>query len=196
MADICTDLCTGCIDKVDIPNCGDTDLGKSVVKIFIQKNEGAAFIDYPDLALEASWITKMAITDYNVCDDRIISIGDLHEGTVPDADQATETAPYGGDELVNMTNSAVWKIKRFDPALVATIDKLRCLGSVNFWFLTNRLYLFGGITGYTNTSIKWGNYAIESFDARSGANCVATWVGKQQYLPIYADFLKTISNPS
>lgn len=196
MTDICTSLCTGCIPKVDIPNCGDIDLGKAVVKIFVQKVAGTGFSTYADLALQSEWQTKLAIADYGDCDDRIVAIGNLHDGQVPQAEQATEKAPYGGEELVNMNNTATWKIKRFNAALVAIIDKLRCIDTYNFWFLTNKGYLFGGLTGYQNTSIQWGNYAIEGFDTKSGAYCTATWEDKQVYLPVSASFLADLTNPA
>lgn len=196
MTDFCSSLCTGCIGKVDIPNCGDTDLGKAIVKIFIQKTGGSGFLDYDDLVLESSWQTKLAIADYNDCEERIVSIGFLHDGAVPDADQTTQTAPFGGDELTNMKSTATWKIKRYDADLIETIDKLRCLNAVNFWYLTDKLYLFGGVDGYTNASIAWGNYSIEGYDNRSGSNHTATWTGIQQHKPVLATFLKNISNPS
>jgi len=193
---ICTALCDGCIPKVAIPNCGDIDLGKSLVKIFIQKTSGSGFTNYTNLASQAEWQTKLAIADYGDCDDRIVAIGDLHDGMVPQAEQATEVAPYGGQELINMNNTATWKIKRFNADLVATIDKLRCIDTYNFWFLTNKYYLFGGVNGYQNTSIQWSNYAIEGYDTKSGSYCTASWEDKQVYKPVLTTFLADLTNPS
>ena len=196
MTDFCSALCTGCIDKIEIPNCGDTDLGKAIVKIFIQKVSGTGFDDEADLSLEASWQSKMAIADYGDCDDRIVSIGFLHDGVIPDGDQATIIAPFGGQELINMTNTVTFKIKRYNANLIEAIDKLRCLNAVNFWFLTDKLYLFGGLKGYTNASIAWGNYAMEGFDNKSGSNNTVTWTGIQQHKPVLNTFLEDMTNPS
>lgn len=188
--------CDTGINRVNIPNCGDVDFGQKIVKIFIARMDAADFTDVTDLATEATWTTKLAINPTAVTyANRIVAIGDLHNGLKPAVDAEMEEAPYGGDELVSRKHKVTFDIKRWNAALVDSINNLRCRDQYKMWMLTNTGWLFGGVTGYENTSINWGGLEFNGIgNGKSKSSNAMSWYAKDDSKPVQTTFLKEATN--
>src|SRR3990172_246546 len=100
--------CSDGICNVVIP-CKGTDFGKKIVKIFIARPDAADFASEVSLATQADWTTRLAISCTGATKvDRIIAIGDLHDGLKPAEETSTEEAPYGGDELTDIKSTVTF----------------------------------------------------------------------------------------
>ena len=194
---VCDDLdCDGGICDVVIPQCTGDDFGQEVVKIFVAKSEAADFASVIDLATEATWDTKLGYdcTGANK-NDRVVAIGDLYDGVIPEAERETQAAPYGVIEEVQRTRTLNFNIKRWDTALIDDINQIKCRASVKFWYLTDTGWLFGGVTGFENASIMWGD--VEHNGPGGGkvkSTNVVTWKKLDLTVPVYAPFLKSKVN--
>jgi hypothetical protein len=189
--------CTNGIGDTVIPNCGDVDYGKKIVKVFLMKTTGAGFPDVSSLIVESNWTTRMgyAATGANSV-DRIVALGDLHVGIKPAAEVETEEAPYGGDELVARKHSITFEIKRWNAALITAINNLRCIDQYNFWYLTETGYLFGGIAGYPSASFVWGGLEHAGIgQGKSKSTNAVSWYSKDDSIGYLTTFLKTKTNP-
>ena len=146
--------CDEGVPDVVIPNCGDIDFGQKIVKIFIARDDADnLFADTTELATEAEWDSRLAISATGAtAKDRIVAIGNLHQGLKPPTEDETEEGPYGGLELVTRTHTATFEIKRWNTALITAVNLVRCRDSYRLWYLTNTGFLFGDITGFEDTS--------------------------------------------
>ena len=195
---VCDDSdCNDGICDVIIPQCSGLNYGQKIVKIFIAKNEAADFDDVAALATESEWDDRLDISCTGASkNDRIVAIGDLYDGLKPAEATETEEGPYGQTELVNIIDTITFDIKRWDDNLIDSINMLRCLASVKFWYLTETGYLFGGITGFTNASIVWGHLQHNGTgQGKTKSSNTITWKAIDQSVPVLATFLKTKQNP-
>jgi len=189
--------CTTGIGNVVIPNCGDVDFGQKIVKVFVARPDAANFADLTALATLSVWTTK---TGYSPSDptngvNRIVVIGDVHNGLKPATENETEEAPYGGDELVSRKHTASFDIKRWNTALITSINQLRCRDEYKVWVLTNTGWLFGGVTGFEGASIELGGLEFNGFGNGKGkSGNKITWRAKDDSVPVYLPTLKTITN--
>lgn len=194
---VCDTLdCDGGICNVVIPQCVGDDFGQEIVKIFVAKNEAADFASLVDLATIGTWQTKLGYdcTGANK-NDRIVVIGNLYDGVKPPSENETQPAPYGVTELVQSTHTITFAIKRWDADLIDAINDIRCRNSVKFWYLTDTGWLFGGTTGYENSSIVWGH--IEHNGPGGGkvkSSNTITWKGIDQSVPVYIPTLASETN--
>ena len=188
--------CNGGLPNVVIPNCGDVDFGQSIVKIFVAKMEATGFLDETTLATQSAWATRLAYPTSGATNtDRIVAIGDLHNGLKPAAENETEQAPYGGDELITRKHTVTFEIKRWNKALVDSVNQLRCFDDYRVWFLTNTGYLFGGVSGYENVSISWGGIEFAGIgNGKSKSSNTMSWLAKDDTEPVSATFLKNLTN--
>jgi len=186
--------CDSAIGTVTIPNCGDVDFGQKIVKIFVGKTDAADFADTTALATQSVWQTRLSSTGSTAA-NFLVAVGDLHNGLKPAAETETQEAPYGGDELVARKHSVTFEIRRWNTTLVTSINNLRCRDQYKVWFLTNTGYLFGGITGFENTSINWGGLEFNGIGNGTGKSTnTMTYFAKDDSVPVSASFLKTLTN--
>lgn len=186
--------CDSDIGNAVIPNCGPVDFGQKIVKIFISRTDADSFTDTTALATESTWRNRLSASG-STSANYIVAIGDLHNGLKPAAEVETQEAPYGGDELVSRKHSATFEIRRWNAALVTSINNLRCRDQYKVWFLTNTGYLFGGITGFENTSINWGGLEMNGIgNGTSKSSNTMTYFAKDDSVPVSAPFLKTLVN--
>lgn len=189
--------CATGIPNVVVPNCGDTNFGQAIVKIFLQRTDGNGFDDETDVVTEGTWNTKLAIsptgsTYYN----RIVAIGDLHTGVKPATENETQQAPFGGDELVSRKHTVTFEIKRWNRALIDSINQLRCFSSYRAWLLTDKGYLLGGHEGYDNVSIQWGSQEFLGIgNGKTKSSNIMSWTSLDDSEPLLTTFLLTKQNP-
>jgi hypothetical protein len=188
--------CTNGLPNAVIPNCGDVDYGQAFVKFFIAKDTAASFSDETDLVNSTTWQTKLGYSASGAnAVNRIVAIGDVHNGLKPAAEAETEIAPYGGDELITRKHTVTFEIKRWNKDLVDSVNQLRCVSKYKVWALTNKGYLFGGTTGWEDSSISWGGIEFAGIGAgKSKSTNTITFNAIDDSEPVLATFLKTLTN--
>jgi hypothetical protein len=195
---VCDDAdCTDGICDVVIPQCAGLDYGQKIVKIFIAKPEAADFASVAAMAIEANWDTALGYDCTGASkDDRLVAIGDLYDGLKPASEVETEEGPYGQTELVNATHTVTFDIKRWDNALIDSINLLRCRSSLKLWYLTDTGYVFGGVTGFTEVGAIWGHIQHNGTgQGKVKSSNTLSWKDIDQSVPVLATFLKTKQNP-
>ena len=189
--------CDSGLNNVVIPNCGDIDFGQKLVKIFVARPDAEDFADTTDLANQTTWETRVGYSPSDPTNgiNRIVVVGDIHEGLKPAAEAETEEAPYGGDELVSRKHTVTFAIKRWNTALITSINELRCRDQYKVWLLTNTGWLFGGITGYENSSLNLGGLEFNGIgNGKSKSTNTISWYEIDDSVPVQALFLKTLQN--
>lgn len=189
--------CDSGICDVVIPACVGEDYGKRIVRIFIAKDEAADFASAADLATEATWDTKLGYdcTGANL-DNRIVSIGYIHDGVKPAEAIETEPGPFGNDELTNIKDTVTFSIKKWDTTLIDSINDLRCRPTVKMWYVTDTGWVFGGVTGFENTSIVWGHIQhTGNGGGRVKSDNTMSWNQIDQSVPVYVPGLIDKVNP-
>lgn len=196
IANVCDTFdCDNGICNVEIP-CKGIDFGKRIVKIFIERPDSADFTTPTSLQTQADWAARLAIdcTGANAS-QRIVAIGDVHDGIKPKSEVQTEPGPYGGDEETERKQSVTFNIKRWDLALFDSVNYLRCRDMFKMRYLTDTGYLFGGPGGFKNVSIMWGDLEHPgNGGGRVLSQNVMTWLQSDQSKPVYAPFLATMTN--
>lgn len=195
---VCDTLdCDSGICDVVIPACIGEDYGKRIVRVFIAKDEAADFASTTDLATEATWDTKLGYncTGANL-DNRIVSIGYVYDGVKPAEALETEPGPFGNDELVNIKDTVTFSIKKWDTTLIDSINDLRCRPTVKMWYVTDTGWVFGGVTGFENTSIVWGHIQHPgNGGGRVKSDNTMSWNQIDQSTPVYLPELIDKINP-
>lgn len=193
---LCSDIgCDDGIDDVEIP-CNPDDFGQMFVRVFIAKPNAASFASTTDLADQSVWDTRLGYDPTGAnAEDRIVSIGEVHDGRRPAAAEETEEGPYGGDELVTAKHMATWSFKRLNAALMTRINSLRCQDRYKFWYVTDTGWVFGGVDGY-DASIMWGfiEHAGPGQGRAKTAN-KASWRSRTDEAPVYIPTLRKAVNP-
>jgi len=189
-------LCSDGICNVVIP-CKGTNFGKKIVKFFVARVDAADFASEASLITEADWTTRMAISCTGVTKvDRIVAVGDVHDGTKPPEETTTEEAPYGGDERTSTKQTVTFSIKRWDAALVTSINTLRCFEGLKMWYLTETGWLFGGVGGFDQVSSVWGMIQHPgTIGTRLKSDNTMSWIQEDQSVPVFTPFLATKVNP-
>lgn len=195
VASVCDTV--GCSDGIcDIPvPCAGIDFGKRIVKLFIARIDAADFVSTTSLNTQADWATRLAYSCTGVNkQDRIIAVGDVHDGLKPKSDIKTEEAPYGGDETVERKQMITFNIKRWDAALIDGLNAVRCLDKIKFWYLTDTGYLFGDVTGFQNVTAIWGDLEHPGAGNRIKSENTFSWLMADQSKPVYNPWLATMTN--
>lgn len=193
---VCDDLdCDSGISNVVIP-CKGKDFGKRIVKFFFARDDAADFASEASLNTQADWATRLALPVTGVgSTDRIVAVGDVHDGVKPAEANTTEPAPYGGDELIESKQTVTFAIKRWDEDLIDSINSIRCFVGMKMWYLTDTGYLFGGVTGHENTSTVWGTIQHPgNGGGRVKSDNTITWISADQSVPVYNPWLATMNN--
>jgi hypothetical protein len=195
---ICDTLdCDDGICNVVIPKCKGDDYGQEIVKIIVAKNEAADFASLAAMAVEANWDTKLAFSCTGASkNDRLVIIGDVYDGVKPTSDTETEPAPYGVTELVNKTHTITFALKRWETSLIDEINLLQCRNTLKFWYLTDTGWVFGGVTGFTNAAIVWGDMEHNGpGGGRPKTSNTITYKKVELTTPVFTPFLKAKQNP-
>lgn len=145
-------LCADPLAAVTNDPCSAVKYGNQIVKLFVQKMDGATFDGQVgnDVTVEADWDTKLAAVD----DDKIISIGNVigtRESAEPTLEEGNDV-PYGGAEIIDRPQSLSFAMKYLSETSFAELDKTVCWGKVRVWFLDNENYLWGSEIAVAATS--------------------------------------------
>jgi len=154
------------VSSADLPDpiapLAKTDLGSRVVKIFLAR-EGdtitVAGTDYPTVAEITSAISASDIVAIDgVANGKRVLISRT-EFTGDD----TET---GGIEVYDRIMGVEGNIIRFDAVTQLALEKIDKHSKVRMWFVTEKGYLFGGVTGYQSSAVI-DPILIEGFGTQS-----------------------------
>lgn len=195
MASICDSLdCTAILPKVPTPDCGFKDFGRQVVRVIIGDISCNPFISTTDLSTLSSWQARFGTAGTGSTATRLITFT-IHEGVKPAGDVETEKSPYGANEEVERTQMVEGKIKYILESTIDALNKIRCKRLVTMWIVTDKDYVFGGVTGFQYVTPSIGN--MEIIGKGNGMNPIpfhAEWFAKDDTIPYLVPGLSKENN--
>lgn len=196
MASVCDTLdCNLILPTVPTPDCGFKDFGRQVVRVIFGDVNANAFSSTTDLSTLASWQTRLGNSGTGSTATRLISFV-IHEGVKPAGDVETQKSPYGANEEIERTQVLDGMIKYITENTLIALNKIRCKKLVTMWFVTDKDYVFGGVTGYQYVTPSIGNFNIVG--KGNGMNSVPIhleWFLKDDEIPYLVTGLSKEDNP-
>lgn len=168
MASICDTIdCTAVLPTVRTPDCGSKDFGRQIVRVFLADADANPFSSTTDLSTLSSWQARLGNAGTGSTATRIVGFL-IHEGVKPAGDVETQKSPWGANEELERTQTLTGAIKYILESTITSVNQLRCKKVFTMWFVTDKDYVFGGVTGFQYVSASFGN--MEIVGKGNGAN--------------------------
>lgn len=157
---ICDSLnCNLILPTVPTTACGTKDFGRQVVRVIFGDVDCDAFSNTTAMTVLGNWQTRFGNSGTGSTATRLVTV-QLHEGVKPAGDVETQKSPYGANEEVERTQVVDGMVKYIKEETLEAINRLRCQRLNTMWLVTDKDYVFGGITGYQYVTPSWGNFEI------------------------------------
>jgi hypothetical protein len=161
MASICDTInCTDGLPTVPTPDCGGINYGRKVVRLYVGEIDANPFASTSNIQTLADWNTRLAEPSTGDTQVRLVSLGYIYEGLKGEGEVETEESWTGGVEMIEGTQRIEGYLKRFTADTFEAINKLRCQKAYTVWFVTDKDYVFGGLTGLQRANLMLGNFEI------------------------------------
>ena len=171
MADItCTTQCTTWIDAHVIPtSCNAVDFGFPKMLILAAPDTVFSF---------ASGNLVPTVAEFTTAGSDIFIIADIANGVkLPSEKQELTGAdtPDNLPETLSETAGISGNIVRFNLDILNDLEKLNCYTRLKLWYVTNKGWCFGGLTGFTvNNYVE--DWVHDGFGGRSKIPFIMKWV--------------------
>lgn len=184
MASICDTLnCNLILPTIPTPDCGIKDFGRQITRIILGDVDCNPFSSTSDLSTLASWQARLGVSGTGSTATRL-TIFKLHDGIKPAGEVETQKSPTGANEEVERTQMVSGLVKYITEATIEAINKYRCRTTVTMWYVTDKDYVFGGITGAQFVTTNWGNFAIVGKgNGMNNIPFIAEWFAKDDTTP-------------
>lgn len=196
MASVCDTIdCNLILPTIPTPDCGFKDFGRQIVRVIIGDVDSDAFATTTDLTNLGQWQNRFGNASTGDTTQRLVTF-QIHEGVKPAGDVETQKSPYGANEEVERTQMIDGSIKYITENTLIAVNKVRCRKLATMWFVTDKDYVFGGVTGYQYVSINFGNQEIVG--KGNGMNKIpfhAEWFLKDDSVPYLCTGLSKEDNP-
>lgn len=160
MSSVCDSIdCSLILPTVPTPDCGFKDFGRQIVRVIFGDADCNPFSSTTDLSTLASWQARLGVAGTGSTATRLITFA-IHEGVKPSGDVETQKSPYGANEEIERTQTVTGAIKYITEATLTALNKIRCKKLVTMWFVTDKDYVFGGVTGFQYVTPSIGNMEI------------------------------------
>lgn len=184
MASVCDTLdCNLILPTVPTPDCGFKDFGRQIVRVIFGDKDCNPFASTTDLSTLSSWQARLGNAGTGSTETRLITFA-IHEGVKPAGDVETQKSPYGANEEIERTQVVDGAIKYIKEETITALNQIRCKKLVTMWLVTDKDYVFGGVTGFQYVTPSIGNFEIVG--KGNGMNKVpfhAEWFAKDDTLP-------------
>lgn len=144
MADIiCSTYCTSWLDGHAIPNdCNSVDFGFPSMVILAAPDTVFSF---------ASDQLVPSVSEFTTAGSDIFILSDIANGVKMAPELQTITGadtPDNLDEVISEMDGISGNIVRFNTDIYNDLEKLNCYKRLRMWYVTNKGYCFGGLTGF------------------------------------------------
>lgn len=136
--------CTSSLGVPTTPTCA-TDYGVRVKKILFAKDSDTVTVAGTDGPTKAELDTAIAASTVIVLDG--ITNG-KREFVGPAAEFSGDDTESGGSEARDYIMGITGMVKRVDETVLTALETLDHFTTVRCWFVTEKNYCFGGVTGY------------------------------------------------
>jgi hypothetical protein len=184
MASVCDTInCSSILPTIPTPDCGFKDFGRQIVRVIIGDVDADPFANTSALTVLANWTARLGTAGTGSTDTRLVTFT-VHEGVKPAGDVETQKSPYGANEEIERTQVLDGMVKYIKEETLTALNQLRCRKLVTMWFVTDRDYVFGGVTGYQYVTPSIGNFEVVG--KGNGMNKVPVhfeWFAKDDEIP-------------
>ena len=140
---VCATLCTSWIDGTAIPtDCASLDFGFPAMVILAAPDTVFSF---------ASDHLVPSVSEFTTAGSDIFIISDIANGVKMAPELQTITGadtPDNLDEVISEMDGISGNIVRFNTSTYGDLERLNCFKRLRMWYVTNKGYCFGGLTGY------------------------------------------------
>jgi hypothetical protein len=196
MISICDTLnCNTIFPTIPTPDCGFKDFGRQIVRVILGDVDANPFASTTDLSTLSSWQARFGNAGTGSTATRLVTFT-IHEGIKPAGDVETQKSPTGANEEVERTQMVSGMVKYILESTITAINQARCRRFNTMWFVTDKDYVFGGVTGFQYVTTNWGNYSVVG--KGNGMNSIpfnAEWFAKDDTIPYLVAGLSKEDNP-
>lgn len=158
---VCSTQCTNWIDASAIPSaCAGVDFGFPKMVILAAPDTIFSF---------GSDHLVPSVAEFTTAGSDIFIIAPIANGTkMPNEKQEITGAdtPDNLPETLSIMTGISGNLTRFNLTTLNDLEKLACFSRLQMWYVTNKGWCFGGLTGYTvNNNV--GDWIHEGFGNRS-----------------------------
>jgi len=136
--------CTSNLDVPTTPACA-TDYGVRVKKVLFAKDGDEVTVAGTDGPTKAELDTAISASAIIVLDGITNGVRDFVNWGAEFSGDDTES---GGKEARDPIMGIGGMVKRIDETVLRALEKLNNFSTVRCWFVTEKNYCFGGVTGY------------------------------------------------
>lgn len=158
---VCTTTCTNWIDGHAIPtNCNGVDFG--FPKMVILAAPDTVFTFQSDHLVPS-------VAEFTTAGSDIFIITPIANGVKMPNERTEITGADTGDnlpELISIMTGISGNITRFNKDVLNDLETLSCYSRLRLWFVTNKGWCFGGLTGYYVGNVV-NDWIHEGFGNRS-----------------------------
>jgi hypothetical protein len=171
MADIvCGTQCTSWLDAHAIPtDCASVDFGFPSMLILAAPDTVFSF---------ASDHLVPSVAEFTTAGSDIFIISDIANGVKMPSERQEITGadtPDNLPEVISETTGISGNIVRFNLDILNDIEKLNCYKRLKLWYVTNKGWCFGGLTGFTIPNYI-SDWIHEGYGGRSKIPFEFKWV--------------------
>ena len=161
MASICDTLnCEDGLPTIPTPDCGAVNYGRKVVRVFLGEIDANPFSSTSSIQTLADWENRLAEPSTGDTQVRLVSLGYIYDGVKPEGEIETQESWTGALEMIEGTQRIEGYLKKFTADSFEEINKLRCRNAYTVWFVTDKDYVLGGLTGLKRATVMIGNWEV------------------------------------